>query len=152
MFYSHFRSPLAYFEFVAATSTTQHRTIAVFSDLQSKSNMERQTQRMECQSNVSNNIDLEEEVNHTFLRDVSEQIAQWEGLASRLGLSNAKIHNIKEDYRGNNSEIKYQMLVSWKQKNGKNATYRALIEGLKKADLEDLANEIQDGKYTDGLR
>lgn len=114
--------------------------------------MERQTQRMECQSNVSNNIDVEEEVNHTFLRDVSEEIAQWEGLASRLGLSNAKIHNIKEDYRGNNSEIKYQMLVSWKQKNGKNATYRALIEGLKKAGLEDLANEIQDGKYTDGLR
>ena len=64
------------------------------------------------------------------LEKLSADIGEdWIKLGRRLGVSNAKL---KEIYRCHNhmSEKGYHMLIHWSEKNGSDATYQALCDGL----------------------
>nr|XP_006822969.1 PREDICTED: kinesin-5-like [Saccoglossus kowalevskii] len=54
----------------------------------------------------------------------------WRRLALNLGLSEAEVHNIGSDYRGNMREQKHAMLQLWKQRRGQSATLRSLVATL----------------------
>ena len=64
----------------------------------------------------------------------------WKTIGRKLKIDEARITAIgKKDEEF--SEKIYTMLREWKQKNGRDATWEALYQGLKKAGLRDLAEK-----------
>lgn len=85
------------------------------------------------------------------LEKLGNKIAEkWEKLGRRLGISDAKLEEIKQAYDGL-SEKGYRMLKHWKQENGSSATYKALCDALEHELVQhrDLAEEIcyMNGNY-----
>ena len=68
-------------------------------------------------------------------------------VGTSLGLDDAALDYITMDTKEGHEEKVYQMLLKWKQKNGKAATYQILGEALNKAGRKDLQDNIfQQGK------
>lgn len=75
------------------------------------------------------------------LLEVAKPLSQWRNVARWLGFSIsciAALEHSKFDEEGK----KQQMLALWKQREGHNATYRALAAALLKASRTDLAETV----------
>ena len=83
-------------------------------------------------------------LNELQLQKTSELITDWKPLARYLGLDSPTIAEIEEDNR-NSKERKYQMLYTWSQRKGDDATLKALLQCVE-FDLgeRDLAQRIVD--------
>ncbi|PIK39683.1 hypothetical protein BSL78_23473, partial [Apostichopus japonicus] len=106
-----------------------------------------QSQKKTCDESLTvkqpmENIDLE--VRTESLRDLSEEIQnEWKAVGRNLGLDDSKLYNLERDYTNQgHKETVYQMLLTWKQRNGSQATYRALGEALKAAGRTDLQEKL----------
>lgn len=66
-------------------------------------------------------------ISHDGLLEISQEIVHWRRLAQRLGLTPAKIVEIRENNKSDYLEQKLQMLQQWKRANGRLATWRALV-------------------------
>ncbi|KAJ8027692.1 FAS-associated death domain protein [Holothuria leucospilota] len=75
-------------------------------------------------------------------QELSHKIAEWKKIARYLTIKEAQINSIQRDYDGHTQEQTYQMLLLWKRKKGDDATYRALVQALRQAQLNDLADEL----------
>lgn len=68
---------------------------------------------------------------------------EWLTVGRHLGLEDPYLHNIEADYRQyGQREVAYNMLLSWKQQNSRNATYRVLGKALRAAGRKDLEDDI----------
>lgn len=67
---------------------------------------------------------------------------EWKDVGRRLALDEADLENIREDNQGNQKEVKYKMLLTWKRKNGARATYNVLADALDKEGRRDLAQVV----------
>lgn len=63
-------------------------------------------------------------------------------MARQLGLLKTDIDAIEYDHRGMKEQI-YQFFYGWKQHEGKNATVKKLIDGLKDAGLNEQLELMQ---------
>lgn len=63
-------------------------------------------------------------------------------MARQLGLMKTDIDAIEYDHRGMKEQI-YQFFYRWKQHEGKNATVKMLIDGLKDAGLNEQLESMQ---------
>ena len=61
------------------------------------------------------------------LRLISEEIVSWESLVPFLGLNDKHRNAIMKDHPRHYAEQKYQLLLKWKQLNGKDATFENLV-------------------------
>ena len=66
-------------------------------------------------------------LNERQLQKISEQLTDWKPLARYLGLDEPTIAEIDEDNR-TSKERKYQVLYTWSQRKGDNATLKALLQ------------------------
>ena len=72
-----------------------------------------------------------------FIRELSKHIGgDWKELARQLGLLKTDIDAVECDNRGLKEQI-YQFFYKRKQHEGKNATVKKLIDGLKDAGLNE---------------
>ncbi|XP_060083580.1 uncharacterized protein LOC132562824 [Ylistrum balloti] len=70
------------------------------------------------------------------LNRISAKIGkEFETLAGFLGLDNAEIFQIRSNHQFDTRSQIYHILVQWKQKSGKNATYQCLEEAFKNSDI-----------------
>ncbi|KAJ8032691.1 hypothetical protein HOLleu_26282 [Holothuria leucospilota] len=84
------------------------------------------------------------EVSNQVLQYVAcELTAEWLDLARYLQISEGILYDKKTDNIGHVKEAKYQMLLCWKRKVGRNATYCVLADALKRAGRRDLSHEVQ---------
>ena len=60
---------------------------------------------------------------------LSYKLEDWEGLGRRLGMDDAKLAEIDDDYRKKRNKI-YKMLQHWKERDGSDATYTVLHDVL----------------------
>jgi hypothetical protein len=60
-----------------------------------------------------------------------------------LGVRDNAIDIIKEENRGDSKEAAFQTLKKWREIKGKEATKRRLLEALRDADRQDLADKIK---------
>lgn len=68
-------------------------------------------------------------------------------------MRDTELDSLQEDFRGHQKESGYQMLIAWKKKRYKEATYKILSEALRQANRADLAEYVkQEGEKTTGLR
>lgn len=79
----------------------------------------------------------------TFLQRLSGLISNWLDVGRKLNMSDEELHIIQSDTPGGHKERVYQMLTKWKQKNGKNATYKWLGEALIKCGRRDLQQDLE---------
>ena len=64
------------------------------------------------------------------LEELAEYITDvYEKLGRRLEIHDAKLYALRKDYE-KCSEIAYQMLLHWKQRDASNATYQVLYDAL----------------------
>ena len=78
------------------------------------------------------------------MEELGDEIAEkWMKLGRRLGVKEAKLQDIKQRYE-ELSERGYHILLDWKQKNGREATYQILNSALrhKLVQRKDLAEQI----------
>ncbi|XP_071854200.1 uncharacterized protein [Apostichopus japonicus] len=106
-----------------------------------------QSQKRTCGESLTikqplENIDLE--VRTESLRDLSEKIPkEWKNVGRKLGLDDSELCNHERDYTNHgHKEIVYQSLLTWKQRNGSQATYRVLGEALEAAGRRDLREKL----------
>ncbi|KAJ8024596.1 F-box/LRR-repeat protein 4 [Holothuria leucospilota] len=86
-------------------------------------------------------------VSSELLQMLSECItAEWLDIGRSLKISDPELHNIKSDYSDRRKEAIYQMLLSWKCKEGSEATHEVLAKALKAAKRVDLAEEVTKSK------
>lgn len=76
-----------------------------------------------------------------------ELTEEWQDLGIYLNIPEGTRFNLKRDHRGNVKEAKYNMLIWWKRKNGKQATYNILAQALSKANRRDLSELLLNGKF-----
>ena len=76
------------------------------------------------------------------LSKIAEKIVTWEHLARRLGLTEAKIEEIKRNNENNYLEQKDQFLIKWKEKFGSKATYNVLLKHLEECEMREQAEEL----------
>ena len=65
----------------------------------------------------------------------------WGDLGIELGLKEAQIYNIKEDYE-HNRDRGFAVLGMWRNKKGKNATFALLADALDKIGQTRIADEL----------
>ncbi|XP_071843397.1 uncharacterized protein [Apostichopus japonicus] len=106
-----------------------------------------QSQKKTCDESLTvkqpmENIDLE--VRTESLRDLSKEIPkESENVGRNLGLDDSELCTLERDYTNKgHKETVYQMLLTWKQRNGSQATYRVLGEALKAAGRTDLQEAL----------
>ena len=63
------------------------------------------------------------------LANLANEIVEWEKLAPFLGIKEAGVHEIKNDHPSYWQQ-KYNALLKWKQRNGRNATKRKIVHYL----------------------
>ena len=63
------------------------------------------------------------------LANLAHEIVEWEKLASFLGIKETEVHEIKNDHPSYWQQ-KYNALLKWKQRNGRNATKREIVHLL----------------------
>ncbi|XP_071842509.1 uncharacterized protein [Apostichopus japonicus] len=89
-------------------------------------------------------VDASSPVEDATLWDLSEEIKnEWKAVGRNLGLEDSKLYNLESDYTNQgHKETVYQMLLTWKQRNGSQATYRVLGEALIAAGRRDLQEKL----------
>lgn len=65
-------------------------------------------------------------ISRSGLVELSKEMVDWKCYAYQLGISQAKQREIESDYR-ELSEQKFQLLWTWKQQKGREATWGAFI-------------------------
>ena len=86
-------------------------------------------------------IEIDDVCHDHHLKLLSEKMIQWELIATDLGLSQSDSEGIKRD----NSRYKvqkYEMLRTWKEISGKNATYKTLADVFRNNEEAELAEEL----------
>jgi hypothetical protein len=73
-----------------------------------------------------------------------DHLTDWENLQPFLGLSRAQKKEIARSYPGDYGLQKQECLEVWKEKIGREATYRALISAAEEARDQQLADNIRD--------
>ncbi|XP_071842505.1 uncharacterized protein [Apostichopus japonicus] len=83
-------------------------------------------------------------VEDATLWDLSKEIPkEWKNVGRNLGLKEPELCNLERDCTNQeHKETVYQMLLTWKQKNGSQATYRVLGEALEAAGRRDLREKL----------
>lgn len=71
-----------------------------------------------------------------------ELLGEWIDVARYLELPRGEIYNIKEENKQRVKDVKYEILLNWKQRKGKQATNHALDKALRKAGRADLADAL----------
>ena len=77
------------------------------------------------------------------LRVISEEIVSWESLVPFLGLNDMHRNAIMKDYPRHYTEQKYQLLLKWKQLNGKDATFENFLNCISESRNELLKSTIK---------
>lgn len=78
---------------------------------------------------------------------LARKIEDLKEIGRQLQLKEAELQTIEVENK-KNVEAVYQMLLKWKRKNGKDASYRVLGEALKEAGRKDLQEDLYDqGEY-----
>ena len=77
------------------------------------------------------------------LRLISEEIVSWEILVPFLGLNDIHRNAILKDYPHHYTEQRYQLLLKWKQLNGKEATFENLFRCISESRNELLKSTIK---------
>ena len=67
---------------------------------------------------------------------------KWRDLARALKYSEAIINRIQEDQGGSTKECCIEVLVGWRDQEGRDATVEKLAEALVKARLKNIADEL----------
>ncbi|KAJ8048079.1 NACHT, LRR and PYD domains-containing protein 10 [Holothuria leucospilota] len=79
-----------------------------------------------------------------LIRFLSKNIREeWMDVGRCLHISEATLSSIKADNFNNRRECIYQMLLSWKEQRGSEATFNTLATALMKADRKDLAEHVK---------
>ncbi|KAJ8034629.1 hypothetical protein HOLleu_21546 [Holothuria leucospilota] len=79
-----------------------------------------------------------------LIRFLSKNIREeWIDVGRCLLITEAKLSSIKADNFNNRRECIYQMLLSWKEQRGSEATFNTLATALMKADRKDLAEHVK---------
>ncbi|XP_071840740.1 uncharacterized protein [Apostichopus japonicus] len=79
----------------------------------------------------------------SVLQVLARKIEDWKEIGRKLLLKEAELQTIEVENK-KNVEAVYKMLLKWKRKNGKDASYRVLGEALKEADRKDLQDDLYD--------
>ncbi|XP_070567706.1 p53-induced death domain-containing protein 1-like isoform X2 [Ptychodera flava] len=69
---------------------------------------------------------------------------QWKQVGRELGLSDADLDAIECDSMKDYREMKHHMFKNWREKMGRNATLKVLIETLEKLELRQLAEDVKE--------
>ena len=81
-------------------------------------------------------------VTDILIQSISGDVgAYWRDLGTFLGLESTVMDNIETDIK-ECRERAWKVLRKWKQKRGKEATVRILINALKKTEREDVAEKL----------
>ncbi|PIK41331.1 putative serine/threonine-protein kinase pats1-like [Apostichopus japonicus] len=91
---------------------------------------------------------LEEPVTDHELQEIAPRIANnWRGVARNLGLGVHEISNIAANCYGAGmggiEETALQMLIRWQRRNGQQATKRILINALRNAGFQAVAQTLE---------
>lgn len=79
------------------------------------------------------------------MQTLSEKFTgEWKDVGRRLGFTESDLKRFLADHPTSIKEAILDMLKSWWQMNGKNATYYVLAEAFKKAKRVDLQEEVLD--------
>jgi len=78
------------------------------------------------------------------LCEIANSITEWTSIAPYLTLSESEVEAIKEKWPQNTPEQKRGFLRKWREKQGRNATYRRLCEAFYKANKMDLVDRVVD--------
>lgn len=80
-------------------------------------------------------------VSESSLRNLSGSLlVEWKDLGTKLGLTDDDLQITKKDQQGEAKEAIFQMLLLWKKRNGKEATYDRILENLRKVGRRDLVD------------
>ena len=71
---------------------------------------------------------LERKCSERYLAKIAQKLKSWELLRPHLAIDTAEAHSIERS--GNYDEQKQCLLLKWKQKHGKSATYKALLNAI----------------------
>ena len=71
---------------------------------------------------------LERKCSERYLAKIAQKLKSWELLRPHLAIDTAEAHSIERS--GNYDEQKQCLLLKWKQKRGKSATYKALLNAI----------------------
>ena len=85
---------------------------------------------------------LDAEVTEADVPKLANFMTQWEVMRTPLGLSRAKQREI-EAIRGYGKQ-KVELVEEWREAAGKDATYGTFIKAAREAELEPLANKVED--------
>ena len=87
--------------------------------------------------------DVDKKCTPTLIQNIAIEIIEWELLGLDLGISIAKLTAIKRDF---NSEERRRvaLLQTWRQKEGRRATYLQLMIALHHRGRNDLVNSLCD--------
>lgn len=73
---------------------------------------------------------LDTECSEAGINTMAECFVDWESIAPYLEISEVEIKDIKEENSNNHQRQRVRFLMSWKEKNGHNATYSKFFEIL----------------------
>lgn len=73
---------------------------------------------------------LKSRVSDFHITEIAADLIDWEGIAPFLGLTDAEVVEIKEDYPYKPECQRHKALHTWRWKNGDNSTYKALVDIL----------------------
>ena len=73
---------------------------------------------------------LNQECTNKYLAKVSRKLKNWKLLSPYLDITNAEVHSISSESSHDYDEQKLSLLLKWKEKMGKSATYHALIKAI----------------------
>lgn len=77
------------------------------------------------------------------IADIAKKIVSWEEFSPYLGISEAEVQEIKDDYSESRLR-KSRMLKIWRTNNGDRATYENLIKAAKESGDNALARGIEE--------
>jgi predicted transcriptional regulator len=72
---------------------------------------------------------------------------KWRELARTQGLTQTDIHAIEDKYPHDLKEQSYQALLQWEKNQKGRANIASLVQDLRKRHLNQMANDIECGKY-----
>ena len=88
---------------------------------------------------------LSAELAEKVLRRVARWLAdKWTELAYELNLRKEDVREIKADYPGSVVEQGFEMLCRWRERQGNAASAADLIEALREAELNDVADKLME--------
>ena len=91
---------------------------------------------------------LDNPIEDIDLEMLAKDMTEWQELAPYLDLTPAEVREIAEDYACYFRRQKYEALKKWKEKHGKEATYRGLISILCEQGKAGLADKFKNTLMT----